>query len=110
MSSPISRLRTLASLRHEPLLFWIPLVLLIGVAGLLAPSFLPALTRVIAHSATANPTNTKSGPPSLARLSESVSVRAAGRGHHEWPQGQNGKMPAVAVNKRTDLAYNALNP
>jgi CSLREA domain-containing protein len=79
MSSPMTRLRTLAVLSCRPQLFWIQLILPVGTMAL---SFIPALTRVIARSpATANATTTKRETPNLARLSESVNVRAAGRGN-----------------------------
>jgi hypothetical protein len=77
MSSPITRLRTLTALSCPPRLFWIQMILLVGIAAVL---FLPVLTRVTARSpGNVKATDIKREPLNLARLSESASVSAAAR-------------------------------
>lgn len=76
MSSPKTRLTAFERHRRT---FGLQIILLIGLAAL---PFLLALTRVVARPwAVSKATNTKGKTINLARLSQSVSVRAAGRGN-----------------------------
>jgi hypothetical protein len=76
MSSPKTRLTAFERHRRT---FGLQIILLIGLAAL---PFLPALNRLVARPwAVSKATNTKGKTINLARLSQSVSVRAAGRGN-----------------------------